>query len=130
MLASRSLHHGDDDDDVSRSVGHPHCLMLVSGRGLPGARVGVWGLDRAGVHPLTHHGDRDDDPVVVSHGRGRLCPWARRLAPVLRWRGYGWMWAGAPARSHSYDDDDDVIVIASVVGDGRGPGWDPVGVPG
>ena len=85
-------------------------------------------MDRAGARPLTHYGDGDNDPVVVSHSGGRPRPWARRLAPVLRRWGCGWMWAGAHARSRSCDDDD--VVVASVVGDGRGPGWDPVGVPG
>ena len=87
-------------------------------------------MDRAGVRRLTHYGDVDDDPVVVLHGGGRPCPWARRLTPVWRRRACGSVWAGAPARSHSYDDDDDIVVVASVVGDGRGPGWDPVGVLG
>ena len=32
--------------------------------------------------------------------------------------------------SHLCNDDDDTVVVTSVVGDGRGPGWDPVGVPG
>ena len=102
VLVSRSPHHGDDDDVVvvvvSRGVGHPHRLTLVSGRGLPRACMGVWGLDRAGARPLTHHGDGDDDPVVVSHGGGRPRPWARRLVLILRRRGCGWMWAGACAR--------------------------------
>ena len=92
--------------------------------------MGVWALDRAGACPLMHYGDGDDDPVVVSHGGGRPCPWAHRPASGLRRWECGWMWAGAPARSHSYDDDDDVVIVRSVVGDGRGPGWDPVGVPG
>ena len=87
-------------------------------------------MDRAGARQLMHYGDGDDDPVVVSHGGGRPCPWARHPASVLRRWECGWMWAGAPARSHSYDDDDDVVIVRSVVGDGRGPGWDPVGVPG
>ena len=84
---------------VSHGVGHPHRLTLVSGRGLAiGACVGVWALDRAGAHPLTHYGDRDNNPVVVSHGGGRPRPWACRLAPVLRRWGCGWMWAGARVR--------------------------------
>ena len=88
-------------------------------------------MDRVGVHHLTHYGDVDDNPIIVSHSGGRPCPWARRLMPVWRRRACGSVWAGAPARSHSYDDDDDdVIVIASIVGDVRGPGWDPVGVLG
>ena len=127
---SQLLHHGDNDDIVIfvlHGVGHPHHLMLVSGWGLPGVHVGVWGLDRAGARPLTHHVDRDDDPVVVLYGRG--CPylWVCCLTPVLKQQACGWMWAKPPAHSHSFDDDDDVIVVTSVVGDSRGPGWDPVG---
>ena len=84
-------------------------------------------MDQAGAHCLTHCGDRDDDPIVVSHSGGRPCPWACRLMPILRRQACGWMWAGACAHSHSCDDDDDIVVIASVVGKSRSPGWDPVG---
>ena len=86
-------------------------------------------MDRAGVLHLTNYGDGDDDPVIVSHGGGRPCPWAHRLMLVWRRQGCGWMWVGPCARSRSCDDDD-VVVVASVVGEGRGPGWDPVGDPG
>ena len=92
--------------------------------------MGVWVLDRAGAHHLKHHGGEDDDPVVVSHGGGRPCLWVHRLAPVSRRRACGWVWAGAHAHSRLCDDDNDVVIIASVVGEGRGPGWGPVGVPG
>ena len=131
VVASQSPHHRDDNDVVivvSRGVGHPCHLTSVSGRGLPiGARVGVWALDRAGARRLTHYRDGDDDPVVVSHGEGRPFPWARCLTPVWRWRACGWVWAGVRTRSRSCNNNDDVVM--SVVGDGRGPGWDPAGVP-
>ena len=84
-------------------------------------------MDRVGAHRLTHYGDGDDDPVVLSHGGGHPCLWVRRLTPVWRRRACGWVWAGVHARSRSCDDDDDIIT--SIVGDGRGLGWDPVGVP-
>ena len=86
-------------------------------------------MDWGGARPLMHYGDGDDDPIVVSHGEGRPHLWARRLAPILRRQGCGWMWAAARTCSRSCDDNV-VVVIASVVGDSRGPGWDPVGVPG
>ena len=87
-------------------------------------------MDQAGAYRLKHYGNGDNDPVVVSHGGGHPCLWVRRLTPVWRRRVCGWVWAGAHARPRSCNDNDDVIVIASVVGDGRGPMWDPVGVPG
>ena len=49
-------------------------------------------MDRVGAHPLTHHGDGDDDPVVVSHGGGRPCPCASsnaRLEAAGVWLGVG-----------------------------------------
>ena len=95
-----------------------------------GARVGVWVLDRAGAHRLKHYRGGDDDPIVISHSGGRPCPWARCLAPVSRQRACGWVWAGAHTHSCSCNDDNDIIIIASVVGEGRGPEWGPVGVPG
>ena len=90
--------------------------------------MGVWVVDRVGACHLTHYGDGDNDPVVVLHGGGHPCPWARRLMPILRQRACSWVWVGVHARSHLCDDD--VVVVTSVVGEGRGPEWGPVGDPG